>query len=71
MFERMLEMLPESAGWRYAEQNILLGMDHLWFPCPVRFERSGENRGGGNHPDHVESKHFDPWRARSAFESER
>lgn len=65
-------MFPDSAGRRYADQKtILSGTDHPWFPCPVRFERSGENRGGGSLPDHVESKHFGPWRTGSAFESER
>ena len=65
-------MFLEFADRCYADQKTRLSeMDRLWFLYLVRFERNGENRGGGNLPDHVESKQFDPWWAGSAFESER
>ena len=63
-------MLLESAGRRQANQKtILLEMARLQILCPVQFERSGENRGGGTLLDHVETKHFDPWQALLAIQS--
>lgn len=61
--------LGSADRWFADQKTIVSEMAHLWFLYPGRFERSVENCGGGSLPDHVESKHFDPWRAESAFES--